>query len=162
MTETRPATQPDPEQQSLTDALAQMDGHEQLSFVAKGLVEVPIATTLGIDAFELERGSVTVRLMPVAAKHYNPLGSMHGGVISTLLDTAAACSVHSTLAAGEGYTSLDLNVKFLRAVTEESGQLRCVGSVVQRGRRTALAEAHLYDSADRLVAQATSTCMIFS
>lgn len=146
----------------VTAALAQLDGYEQLKFVSEGLVEVPIATTLGIDAFELERGSVTVRLTPVKAKHYNPIGSMHGGVISTLLDTAAACSVHSTLAAGEGYTSLDLNVKFLRAVTEQSGQLRCVGSVVQRGRRTALAEAHLYDSSERLVAHATSTCMIFA
>lgn len=148
--------------EDVTQALGQLDGFEQLQFVSEGLVEVPIATTLGIDAFELERGSVTVRLTPVAARHYNPIGSVHGGVISTLLDTAAACSVHSTLAAGEGYTSLDLNVKFLRAVTEESGQLRCVGSVLQRGRRTALAEAHLYDSTDRLVAHATSTCMIFA
>ncbi|WP_110239211.1 PaaI family thioesterase [Nocardioides gilvus] len=161
MTETQPDLQADPEATDVTDALARLDGYEQLKFVSDGLIEVPIATTLGIDAFELERGSVTVRLTPVKAKHYNPIGSMHGGVISTLLDTAAACSVHSTLAAGEGYTSLDLNVKFLKAVTEESGQLRCVGSVVQRGRRTALAEAHLYDSADRLVAHATSTCMIF-
>ena len=138
-----------------------MDGYEQLTFVAQGLVEVPIATTLEMDGFDVERGSVTVYLTPDAQKHWNPIGMMHGGVISTLLDTAAACSVHSTPAAGEAYTSLDLNVKFLRAVTEESGRLRCVGSVVQRGRRTALAEAHLYDAADRLVAQATSSCMIF-
>lgn len=158
MSETEPQTQ----SEDVTRALGQLDGHDQLKFVSEGLIEVPIANTLGIDAFELERGSVTVRLTPVAAKHYNPIGSVHGGVLSTLLDTAAACSVHSTLAAGEGYTSLDLNVKFLRAVTEESGQLRCVGSVVQRGRRTALAEAHLYDSSDRLVAHATSTCMIFT
>lgn len=162
MTETQPEPRTDHRTADVTDALAQLDGFEQLKFVSEGLIEVPIATTLGIDAFELERGSVTVRLTPVAAKHYNPLGTMHGGVISTLLDTAAACSVHSTLAAGEGYTSLDLNVKFLKAVTEESGQLRCVGSVTQRGRLTALAEAHLYDASDRLVAHATSTCMIFA
>jgi uncharacterized protein (TIGR00369 family) len=81
--------------------------------------------------------------------------------MSTLLDTAAACSVHSTLAVGERYTSLDLNVKFLRPVTTESGRLRCEGSVLQRGRRTALAEARLYDAQRRLVAHATSTCMIF-
>lgn len=139
-----------------------MDGYEQLLLVAQGVVEVPIATTLEMDGFEVERGSVTVFLTPDPAKHWNPIGMMHGGVISTLLDTAAACSVHSTLAAGESYTSLDLNVKFLRAVTTESGRLRCVGSVVQRGRRTALAEAHLYDASDRLVAQATSSCMIFA
>jgi uncharacterized protein (TIGR00369 family) len=94
-------------------------------------------------------------------RHYNPIGSVHGGVLATLLDTAAACSVHSTLAAGERYTSLDLNVKFLRAVTVDSGRLRCEGSVLQRGRRTALAEARLYDARRRLVAHATSTCMIF-
>lgn len=139
-----------------------MDGYEQLTFVAQGVVEVPIATTLEMDGFDVERGSVTVFLTPDPTKHWNPIGMMHGGVISTLLDTAAACSVHSTLAAGENYTSLDLNVKFLRAVTEESGRLRCVGSVVHRGGRTALAEAHLYDASDRLVAHATSSCLIFA
>lgn len=139
-----------------------MDGYEQLLMVAQGVVEVPIATTLEMDGFEVERGSVTVFLTPDPLKHWNPLGMMHGGVISTLLDTAAACSVHSTLAAGESYTSLDLSVKFLRAVTAESGRLRCVGSVVQRGRRTALAEAHLYDASGTLVAQATSSCLIFA
>ena len=71
---------------------------------------------------------------------------MHGGVIATLLDTAAGCSVHSTLAPGERYTSLDLTVKFLRPVTVDSGRLRCEGSVIQRGRRTALAQAQLYDA----------------
>ena len=86
---------------------------------------------------------------------------MHGGVISTMLDTAAACSVHSTLAVGEGYTSLDLTVKFLRPVTVESGRLRAEGRVISRGRRTALAEAQLFDAGGRQVAHATSTCMIF-
>ena len=87
---------------------------------------------------------------------------MHGGVISTLLDTAAACSVHSTLAAGELYTSLDLTAKFLRPVTVDSGLLTCEGTVLQRGRRTALAQAQLTDERGRLVAHATSSCMIFS
>ena len=95
-------------------------------------------------------------------RHYNPIGSVHGGVLATLLDTAAGCSVHSTLAPGELYTSLDLTVKFLRPVTVESGRLRCEGSVLQRGRRTALAQAQLYDAEGRLVAHATSTCMIFT
>ncbi len=87
---------------------------------------------------------------------------MHGGVISTLLDTAAGCAVHSTLAVGEGYTSLDLTVKFLRPVTVESGLLTCEGTVIQRGRRTALAQAQLSDEQGRLVAHATSSCMIFA
>jgi uncharacterized protein (TIGR00369 family) len=110
---------------------------------------------------EVEEGSVTVYLDP-REFHYNPLGSVHGGVLSTLLDTAAACSVHTTLAAGVGYTSVDLNVKFLRPVTLASGRLACTGQVLQRGRRTALAEARLTDEHGRLVAHATSTCMIFS
>ena len=75
---------------------------------------------------------------------------------------SSASTVHSTLAAGELYTSLDLAVKFLRPVTLDSGRLRAEGSVIQRGRRTALAQAQLFDAADRLVAHATSTCMIFT
>ena len=86
---------------------------------------------------------------------------MHGGVISTLLDTACGCSVHSLLPAGVGYTSLDLSVKFLRPITLASGRLTCVGSVLQKGRRTALAEARLTDAQGRLTAHATSTCMLF-
>jgi uncharacterized protein (TIGR00369 family) len=117
--------------------------------------------TLGFTDFRPERGRVVVE-MPAAEFHYNPLGGVHGGVIATLLDTAAACAVHSTLAVGEAYTSLDLSVKFLRPVTVDSGVLRCEGSVVQRGRRTALAEAKLYDDSGRLVAHATSSCMIFA
>lgn len=143
--------------------LAAMDGFEQLQAIFAGhLPPPPIAATVGLVDFRLERGSVTVGLDVVEDRHYNPIGSVHGGIISTLLDTAAGCSVHSTLAVGEAYTSLDLTVKFLRAVTVESGRLRCVGRVIQRGRRTALAEAQLFDGGGRLVAHATSSCMIFS
>jgi uncharacterized protein (TIGR00369 family) len=116
--------------------------------------------TLGFTGFHPERGRVVVE-MPAAEFHYNPLGGVHGGVISTLLDTAAACAVHSTLAVGELYTSLDLTVKFLRPVTVDSGLLTCEGTVLQRGRRTALAQAQLTDERGTLVAHATSTCMIF-
>jgi len=93
--------------------------------------------------------------------HYNPLGSVHGGVLATLLDTAAGCSVHSTLPAGVGYTSLDLTTKFLRPVTIGSGMLRCEGSVISRGRTIALSQAQLTDASGRLVAHATSSCLIF-
>lgn len=120
----------------------------------------PIMKLIDVAEFIVEEGAVTVRLDPQEF-HYNPLGSMHGGIISTLLDTAAACSVHTLLPAGVGYTSLDLNVKFLRPVTLASGRLTCAGSVVQRGRRTALAQARLTDAAGRLAAHATSSCMIF-
>jgi uncharacterized protein (TIGR00369 family) len=82
--------------------------------------------------------------------------------VATLLDTAAGCAVQTTTAAGEGYTSLDLNTKFVRPVTIASGRLRCEGAVLARGRRTALAEARLLDAAGRLVAHATSSCLIFA
>ena len=110
---------------------------------------------------DLDSGRVVVGLR-AQEFHYNPLGSMHGGVIATMLDTAAACAVHSTLAVGEAYTSLDLTTKFLRAVTVDSGLLTCEGTVIQRGRRTALAQATLTDESGRTVAHATSSCMIFS
>lgn len=140
-----------------------LDGFEQLAAIVEGrLPAAPIADTLGFTGMEVpERGTAIFELVP-EQRHYNPIGSVHGGVYATLLDSACGCAVHSTLAVGEGYTSLDLTVKFLKAVTVDSGRLRAVGTVLQRGRRTALAEAKLYDGRDRLVAHATSSCMIFS
>lgn len=142
--------------------LRTLDGLGQLQAMVDGAMPPPpIMATLGVTGFRPERGRVVVE-MPAAEFHYNPLGGVHGGVISTLLDTAAACAVHSTLEVGEGYTSLDLSVKFLRPVTVDSGLLSCEGEVIQRGRRTALAQARLTDGEGRLVAHATSSCMIFS
>ena len=120
----------------------------------------PINATLGMTLVEVSDGRAVFELTP-EEWHYNPIGTVHGGIISTLLDTAAACSVQSTLPLGVGYTSMDLNVKFLRAVTTDSGTLTCTGSVLQSGRRTALAEARLTDAQGRLVAHATSSCLIF-
>ena len=143
-------------------ALVGLDGLGQLMAMVEGdMPPPPIMATLGVTGFHPERGRVVVE-MPAAEFHYNPLGGVHGGVISTMLDTAAACAVHSTLAVGESYTSLDLTVKFLKPVTVDSGLLTCEGVVIQRGRRTALAEARLTDAAGRLVAHATSSCMIFT
>jgi uncharacterized protein (TIGR00369 family) len=120
----------------------------------------PVMEMIGMGGLEADEGRVTFYLDPQEF-HYNPLGSVHGGVISTLLDSACGCSVHTTLPAGVGYTSLDLNVKFLRAVTVDSGRLTVTGQVLQKGRRTALAEARMTDGRDRLVAHATSSCLIF-
>ena len=142
--------------------LLTLDGLGQLRAMVEGEApRPPIMDTLDICGFEAERGRVVVALR-AQEFHYNPLGTVHGGVLATLLDTAAACAVHSTLEVGEMYTSMDLTTKFLRAVTVESGLLTCEGTIVQRGRRTALAQAALTDEAGRLVAHATSTCMIFS
>ncbi|MCX4385418.1 PaaI family thioesterase [Micromonospora peucetia] len=130
------------------------------AMIAGELAAPPIMHLVDISRMEADEGWVAVELVPQEF-HYNPLGTVHGGVISTLLDTAAACAVHTTLPAGIGYTSLDLNVKFLRPVTVASGTLRCEGTVLQRGRRTALAEAKLLDAKSRLIAHATSTCLLF-
>ena len=141
---------------------ATMTGLEQLQAIGEGLLPpAPIAATIGLENFNGEAGAFSVELVP-EQRHYNPLGSVDGGVLSTMLDTAAGCSVHSTLGVGEAYTSLDLSVKFLRPATVNSGRLRATGKVIQRGRRTALAEAQVTDEGGRLIAHATSSCMIFS
>src|SRR6185369_1497186 len=142
--------------------LCSMSGIDQLrTMIAGDLPAPPIMATLDIEPLEvLGEGTVQVYLTSQEF-HYNPLGSMHGGVISALLDTAAGCAVHSTLAPGFGYTSLDLHTRFLRPITVASGRLRCEGIVVNRTRQTALSESRLYDEGGRLVAHATSTCMIF-
>ncbi|SDT57625.1 PaaI family thioesterase [Actinoplanes derwentensis] len=141
--------------------LGRRSGLELLTAMASGeLPPPPIMQLIDGHGMRVEEGSVTLELDPQEF-HYNPLGTVHGGVLSTLLDTAAACSVHSTLPAGVAYTSMDLNVKFLRPATIASGRLTCTGTVLQRGRRTALAESRITDAAGRLIAHATSSCMIF-
>ncbi len=142
--------------------LVGMTGLEQLQAMVEGkFPRPPIMDLIDLASFEPELGKVTVT-MRAQEFHYNPLGTVHGGVIATLLDTAAACSVHSALKVGERYTSLDLTTKFVRPVTLDSGLVRCVGEVIQRGRRTALAQAQLFDEAGRLAAHATSSCLIFN
>ena len=158
-TRTRTFTWSDPAVHA--DLVGRKSGLELLRAMSNGdLPSPPIMSLIDLAGLKAEEGSVTVELDPQEF-HYNPLGTMHGGIISTLLDTAAACSVHTTLPAGVGYTSLDLTVKFLRPITLKTGRITCTGSVLQKGRRTALAEARLTDSADRLLAYASSTCLIF-
>jgi uncharacterized protein (TIGR00369 family) len=158
-TRTRTYSWTDPAQHAAV--LATTSGLDLMRKMQAGeLPPPPIMNLIDMAGMEVEEGSITFYLDPQEF-HYNPLGSMHGGVISTLLDSAAACSLHSTLPAGVGYTSLDLNVKFLRPVTVRSGRLKCQGSVLQKGRRTALTEARLTDLEGRLVAHAMSSCMIF-
>jgi uncharacterized protein (TIGR00369 family) len=120
----------------------------------------PITATLDFTLDEVDEGRVVFSMMP-GEEHYNPIGSVHGGVFATLLDSAAGCAVQSTLPPGMGYTSLDLTVKFLKRITADTGRVRAIGTVVSRGRQTALAEARLFDSQERLLAHATSSCMLF-
>jgi uncharacterized protein (TIGR00369 family) len=141
--------------------LGRRSGYELLRAVSRGeLPPPPVMDMLGGVRLEVAEGQVTA-LMTAREFHYNPLGTVHGGVLAALLDTAASCAVHSVLPAGTGYTTLDLATRFLRPVTMDSGELRCEGSVLSRGRRTAVAEARLSDGSGRLVAHATATCLLF-
>ena len=147
---------------SSTAAMAMAtDGLTFMRGVRDGLFpSPPIAVTMDFTIVEIDEGRVIFGATP-ARWQYNPIGSVHGGVLSTLLDTAAGCAVHTTLPVGRAYTSLDLSVKFLRAVTVATGPITALGTVVTAGRRTALAEARLTDSTGRLLAHATSTCLLF-
>jgi uncharacterized protein (TIGR00369 family) len=139
---------------------ASMSGLEILRKVFAGeLPAPPVVATLAIDGVSVNAGEVVFAMDP-AEFHYNTLGSVHGGVIATILDSAAGCAVHSTLAKGQTYTSIDLSVKYLRPVTTKTGRMQAVGTVLTRGSRTALAQARLIDARDRLLAFATSTCLI--
>jgi uncharacterized protein (TIGR00369 family) len=141
-------------------AAATMSGLEIVQALMTGeLPAPPMIQTAGLQLAEVAPGRVV--LTAKAAEYmYNPLGSVHGGLLATMLDTAAGCAVHTRLPVGVRYTSLDLSVKFLRAMTTESGAVRCVGTVTHLGRRTALAEARVTDENERLLATATSSCLI--
>lgn len=94
------------------------------------------------------------------ARHYNPLGSVHGGYAATLLDSCMGCAVHTLLQPGQGYTTTDLRVSFVRALRGDSGPVRAEGRIVHLGRSTALAEGRIYDVDDRLYAVGSTTCLI--
>ncbi len=145
--------------------LAAADGRTGLelmqSLVAGEFPAPPIAQTLGFTLTEVSEGRAVFQLDP-GEFHYNPIGSVHGGVFATLLDSAAGCAVHTTLPAGVAYTSLDLNVKFLGAMRTSTGLVSAIGTVKHRGRRTALAEAELVDGSGRLLATAQSSCLILA
>lgn len=143
------------------DAVLGHDGTAFLQAIIDGsLPAPPVARTLDFTLVSARPGRVQFAFVP-AEFHYNPIGSVHGGVISTLCDSACGCAVQSMLPAGSYYTSLDLTVKFLRPVTTATGRLVCDGTVIHLGGRSALAEARLADSEGKLYAHATSSCVIF-
>jgi uncharacterized protein (TIGR00369 family) len=96
-----------------------------------------------------------------AEQHYNPIGVAHAGIAATLLDSAMACAVHSTLPLGKGYTTLEFKINLVRGVTLKSGMLRATGKLVHAGKSTATAEARLEDASGTLYAHATTTCILF-
>jgi len=141
--------------------LDEMTGYDLLKAMFDGeLPPAPIALTLGFAPLELERGRVVFTGTP-EERHYNPIGSVHGGYAATLLDSAMGCAVHSVLDAGVGYTTLDLQVRYVRPMTARTGKVRAEGTVVHAGRRQAVAEGRLVGAADgRLLAHGTTTCLI--
>jgi uncharacterized protein (TIGR00369 family) len=150
----------DPAITAAVAAGAGLSGLEFLRAIRDGkLPAAPIAVLMGFHPVEVEPGRVVFEGTPDESV-YNPIGMVHGGYVCTLADTVAACAVHSTLEPGTMYTSIDLNVSYTRRVTRESGTLRAVGVVVKPGRRVAFSRADIFDGAGKVVATATSSCLV--
>jgi uncharacterized protein (TIGR00369 family) len=139
-----------------------MSGLETLQAMLRGdLHGPPIGETLNFRLIEVGEGRAVFEGEP-GEESFNPLGSIHGGWTATLLDSALACAVHSTLERGERYTSVEMKVNFLRPIFPgKPGRLICSGKVINRGRTLALSEASLVDEAGKVYAHGTETCMIF-
>jgi uncharacterized protein (TIGR00369 family) len=120
----------------------------------------PIGELIRMRAVDVENGRVTFTCTPDASM-YNPLGMVHGGTVCTLLDTVTGCALHTTLPEGVSYTSVEIKVNYLKAVTVASGPLTAVGTVVKAGSRIGFTEAKVTDASGNLVATATSTLLVF-
>ena len=116
----------------------------------------------GVEPFDCsaEAGAVVIHSVP-GTRHYNPIGSVHGGYAATLLDSAMGLAVQSTFPAGTGYTTLEFKLSFIRGMSKDTGPVRTEGRTLHVGRRTATAEARITDSRGRLLAHATTTCLVF-
>jgi len=143
------------------EEMARLSGLEFLSRIGRGeLPGVPIEHTLDFVPVDWEVGRIVFQGTP-RFEFYNPIGTVHGGYLATLLDSAMGCAVHSTLAQGIGYTTLELKVNYVRPLTDKVGPVRAEGKVISVSRRIGTAEGRAYDAAGRLYAHATTTCMIF-
>lgn len=121
----------------------------------------PVSRLMGFTLAEVDAGRAVFECEP-SESHYNPIGTVHGGVISTLLDSALSCAIHTTLPAGSGYTTVELKVNFVRPVVAGTGRLRSEGRVIHVGNRLATAEARLTDADGKLYAHAVGTCLVFT
>jgi uncharacterized protein (TIGR00369 family) len=136
-------------------------GEEYMTAIRDGTVPPPpIARLLGFSLVEVERGRAVFALEP-AEWMYNPIGSVHGGVAATLLDSCMGCAVHTTLPPGAAYTTTDLQVRYLRAMGADTGRVLAEGTVVHAGGRTATAEGRLFAERDgKLIAHGSTGCVI--
>ena len=139
-----------------------MTGLDYLRAMMDGTIPPPpIASHINLEMLDATPGVAIMAATPDDS-HYNPIGSVHGGFFATLLDSVCGCAVQTTLPAGTGYTSLDLNVSFLRGITTDTGRVIATGRVTKPGSRAAFVEADIKDADGRLLATATSTCLVFA
>jgi uncharacterized protein (TIGR00369 family) len=139
----------------------EMSGLEYLQAAQQRHVSVaPIASLMGYELAEVREGRVMFTVSP-DEYHYNPLGVVHGGLLATVMDSAMACAIHTTLPRGEGSTTVELHINYVRAVTTQIGRLRCEGEIIHRGGRIATAQARVVDETGLLYAHGTTTCLIF-
>ena len=144
----------------LASQASQLSGMEFLEKITNAELPLPpLIHTLDFKVSTILPGRAEFTFQPQEF-HYNPLGSVHGGVITAILDSALGCTLHSVLPAGTGYTTVDIKVNFLKSISIKTGLMRAVGAIIKQGNRTALLEARLTDENGKLYAYATSTCMI--
>ncbi len=145
------------------EAAGGMSGLEYLRTMMRGgLPGPPFARLIGFGFVEVEEGRVVFECEP-AEYHYNPIGSVHGGLAMTLLDSAMGCAVQTILPRGAGYTTLEIKVNFARPITRDTGRVLCEGKIVHPGRTVATAEGRVFaEDTGKLLAHGTTTCMIFS
>jgi uncharacterized protein (TIGR00369 family) len=141
--------------------IAHLSGLATLRGMIEGsLPAPPFSVTTSIFLVAADEGKVVFEGEP-KADFYNPLGTIHGGWTASIMDSVMACAVHSTLAPGEAYTTLEFKLHFCRPILPTTGVVRAEGVVLSRGRRAATSEGRLYDGAGKLLAHGTETCMIF-
>ncbi|MBR1210610.1 PaaI family thioesterase [Bradyrhizobium sp. JYMT SZCCT0180] len=139
----------------------EMSGLEFVQGLADGTLPLnTIARTLGYDVTEAASGRVVITAEP-SDDHLNPAGTVHGGFSATLLDSCMGLAVQSTLEKGLGSTTLEFKISLVRPITPETGTIRAEGIVLSSGRRVGTAEGRITDSKGRLLAQGTTTCLIF-
>ena len=135
-------------------------GRDYVNAIIDGTLPAPpIAELVGFSLVEAAPGRAVFEMTP-GPQHYNPIGSVHGGIALTLLDSAMGCAVHTLLEAGVGYTTLEVKTNFVRPITADTGAIRCEGTVLHAGSRVATAEGKLTDAAGKLLAHGTTTCLI--
>jgi uncharacterized protein (TIGR00369 family) len=140
-----------------------LPGLDHIRAIAAGtLPPPPIAQLLGFEIVQAEEGRAVFAMEP-AEWMFNPIGAVHGGVAATLLDSCMGCAVHTTLPAGVGYTTTDLQVRYIRAMGDATGRVLAEGRVVHAGKRTATAEGRVFrESDEKLIAHGTTGCAILA